>query len=123
MLGIWIRIISGECVYQVSIEMNSIFFTLWYNACYWELCQAGFHSYPPPPPGIAVAGSIFGSSETAVLERSVSRDYFKEHRKLPDWTSADPDDWERLRAIPTRKLLPSSPSSFTTRQLSSGRSS
>ena len=57
-------------------------------------------------------GSIFGSSEVAVLERAVSRERFKEmNQRLPDWSSCDPDQHEQLHPVPTRKLLPSAPAS------------
>jgi len=59
------------------------------------------------------SGSIFGSSEVAVLERAMTRDRFKEHRQLPDWTSCDPEQREQLRLLPTRKLLPAAPTIIT----------
>ena len=60
------------------------------------------------------AGSIFGNSEVAVLERAVSKErFFKEmNKRLPDWTSCDPEQHEQLRPVPTRKLLPAAPSSL-----------
>ena len=63
-------------------------------------------------------GSIFGSSEMAVLERAMSRDKFKELRQLPDWTSCDPEQREHLRVVPTRKLLPAAPTSSFGKQTS-----
>ena len=57
-------------------------------------------------------GSIFGSSEVAVLERAVPRDKFKETKKLPEWVSCDSDQREHLRSLPARKLLPSIPPSM-----------
>ena len=60
-----------------------------------------------------ISGSIFGASEAAVLERAISRDKFKDERQLPDWMSTDPDQREKLRPVPIRKLLPSAPGSFT----------
>lgn len=60
-------------------------------------------------------GSIFGSSEVAVLERAVSKEKFKEmHSCLPDWSSCDPAQHEQLRAVPVRKLLPAAPLLKTT---------
>ena len=59
---------------------------------------------------IACVGSIFGSSEVAVLERAMSKDKFKElHNRLPDWSSCDPEQQEQLRPVPVRKLLPAAP--------------
>jgi hypothetical protein len=49
----------------------------------------------------------------AVLERAVSKEKFREmNQRLPDWTSCDPEQHERLRPVPTRKLLPAAPSSL-----------
>ena len=48
-----------------------------------------------------------------MLERAISRDKFKDERQLPDWMSTDPDQREKLRPVPIRKLLPSAPGSFT----------
>jgi actin-related protein 10 len=76
--------------------------------------QFKFH-HPPAHPSTAawVGGSIFGSSEVAVLERAVTKERFREmSQRLPDWSSCDPDQHEQLRAVPTRKLLPAAPSSL-----------
>lgn len=78
-----------------------------------------FRFHEPPAHANTVAwlgGSIFGSSEVAVLERAVTRDTFRELAQLPDWTSCDPEQREQLRAVPTRKLLPAAPSSSLMKQ-------
>lgn len=66
---------------------------------------------PPPSP----TGCIFGSSEVAVMERAITKDRFKETKQLPNWTSCDPTQREHLRVVPTRKLLPSAPTSSYSR--------
>ena len=58
---------------------------------------------------VLLIGSIFGSSEVAVMERAVHRDKFKELKQLPDWMSCDPEQREQLRVVSTRKMLPSAP--------------
>ena len=52
------------------------------------------------------AASLLGACETSLLERSVSREDFKENPVLPDWMSSDPQDWECLRTVPVRKAPP-----------------
>jgi actin-related protein 10 len=76
--------------------------------------QFKFHQPPAHPSTAAwLGGSIFGTSEVAVLERAVSKEKFREmNQRLPDWTSCDPEQHERLRPVPTRKLLPAAPSSL-----------
>ncbi len=54
------------------------------------------------------AGSIFGSFEMAVLERSISREVYKQKNCLPDWMSCDSNQWETIQNLPTRKLPMSS---------------
>ena len=54
------------------------------------------------------SGSLLGACETTVLERSVSREEYKETRSLPDWMSCDPDQREQLREVVVGKVLPSS---------------
>ena len=66
------------------------------------------------------SGSIFGVSEVAVLERAIPRDKFLQTKKLPDWTSCDPDQRECFRVVPTRKLLPSLPASLRQSQAKMG---
>lgn len=55
-------------------------------------------------------GSMFGSFETAVLERSVSRDTYKQKNQLPEWMSCDPEKREFVQTLPARKLPASSSS-------------
>jgi len=64
-------------------------------------------------------GSIFGASEVAVLERAVSKEKFVKTKKLPDWTSCNPEEQEHFRSMPSRKLLPSVPPSSSHRQSTS----
>ena len=57
---------------------------------------------------IIIVGSILGAIEVAVLERSVSKDEFKQKGSLPEWMSCNPEQWESLRSVLTRKLPTSS---------------
>ena len=66
----------------------------------------------------ALAGSLLGACETAVLERSVSREEYKETRSLPDWMSCDSKQQENLKEVVVGKLLSSS-SSHSARKLPS----
>ncbi len=59
--------------------------------------------------------SIFGSSEMAMMERAVTKDKFKELKKLPEWMSCDPEQQEQLKTVSLRKMLPSAPSALTRR--------
>lgn len=75
-----------------------------------------FHEPPTHPNCVAwLGGCIFGSSEVAVMERAITKDRFKETKQLPNWTSCDPTQREHLRVVPTRKLLPSAPTSSYSR--------
>ena len=56
---------------------------------------------------IAFSGSLLGACETAVLERSLSRDEYRETRSLPDWMSCDPEQREQLKEVVVGKVLPS----------------
>ena len=53
-------------------------------------------------------GSIFGNFETAVLERSVSKEDFKQKGCLPEWMSCDSEHWETIKNISVRRPLMSS---------------
>lgn len=78
--------------------------------------QFKFHQPPSHLNSVAWCGaSIFGSSETAMQERAVTKEKFKELKKLPDWLSSDPEQREHLRTVPMRKLLPSVPGGLTRR--------
>ena len=61
-------------------------------------------------------GSIFGTFEVGVLERSVSREDFKQKNSLPEWMSCNPEYWETLKYVPTRKLPTSAFSSSSPTQ-------
>ena len=60
-----------------------------------------------PNLNLLFSGSLLGACETAVLERSVSRDEYKETRCLPDWMSCDPEQREQLKEVVVSKVLPS----------------